>query len=87
MNSRQAFAVDGMPEAIGLQIAWNNGDVSEQVSFVHGAERFLVGFRAGAVAPPHFMVLDATARLARMPERQERSRASSNRWTAARSNG
>lgn len=57
------FAVSGLPGSIGLRLRWENGDVSEQVSFVRGPYRYLASTRTGQ-APPRWWVEDITHRLA-----------------------
>ena len=62
VNATRVFAVDDMPGSVGLQLIWGNQDVSEQVSFVRGPNRYLVSIRAGE-APLPWWVVDETARL------------------------
>lgn len=62
-NASDVFPVDGLSGAIGLRLHWENGDVSEQVSFVRGQYRYLASTRTGQV-PPRWWVEDITRRLA-----------------------
>jgi hypothetical protein len=66
-SSDEAFALAAVPGGIGQHIGWSNGDESDQISFVRGTRRYLVGVR-GATSPPRVTLVhavDAAMRTAR----------------------
>jgi hypothetical protein len=63
LNARGAFTVEGVSGSVGLRLYWENGDISEQVSFVRGSRRYLAAIRAGVI-PPRNDVLSVTSDVA-----------------------
>jgi hypothetical protein len=57
-SSDEAFALASVPGGIGQHIGWSNGDESDQISFVRGTRRYLVGVR-GATSPPRTILVHA----------------------------
>jgi hypothetical protein len=57
-SSDEAFASAAVPGGIGQHIGWSNGDESDQISFVRGTRRYLVGVR-GTTSPPRALLVHA----------------------------
>jgi hypothetical protein len=62
--SNELFSVSGVPESIGFQVRWSSGQTTEQVSFVRGNRRILVGSTNWSNQPPPRDLLELGVRQA-----------------------